>query len=148
MITESISVKGNLEILVLDENKQVKDSRKINNLVVSTGKNYIAARMTSNANVIMSHMAIGVANVAPAVSDTLLLGELARAAFDSVTLTGNTISYVTTYNPGVGTGTLAEAGIFNNATANTGEMLCRTRFNEVNKAAGDTVVITWNVTIQ
>jgi hypothetical protein len=148
MITESISVKGNLEILVLDENKQIKDSRKINNLVVAGGKNYIAARMTSNANVIMSHMAIGVANVAPSVSDTLLLGELARAAFDSVTLTANTISYVTTYNPGVGTGTLAEAGIFNNATANTGEMLCRTRFNEVNKAAGDTVVITWNVTIQ
>lgn len=148
MLTESITVKGNLEILVLDENKQVKDQRKINNLVVSGGKNYIAARMTSNANVIMSHMAIGVANIAPTVSDTLLLGELARVAFDSVTVTANTISYVTTYSPGTGTGTLAEAGIFNSATANTGEMLCRTRFNEVNKAAGDTIVITWNVSVQ
>lgn len=148
MLTESITVKGNLEILVLDEQKQVKDQRKINNLVVAVGKNYIAHRMMANSNVILSHMAIGVANVAPTVSDTLLLGEIARVAFDSATVTANTISYVTTFNPGTGTGTIAEAGIFNNPTANTGEMLCRTRFNEVNKAAGDTVVITWNVTVQ
>ena len=85
MLTDSFSIKGDLEVVVLDKENQVKDFRKINNLVVSAGKNYIAARMTSNANVIMSHMAVGVANVAPTVSDTLLLGELTRIAFDSVT---------------------------------------------------------------
>lgn len=148
MLTESISVKGDLEIVVLDEQKQLKDHRKINNLVVSGGKNYIAARMTSNANVIMSHMAIGTGNISPTVSDTLLVGEITRVTFDSVATAANTITYVTTFNPGVGTGTVSEAGIFNHPTANTGTMLCRTRFNEINKAASDTIVITWNITVQ
>lgn len=148
MFTESISIKGNLEIVVLDKDNKVKDQRKINNLVVAGGKNYIAARMTSNANVVMSHMAIGSANVAPATSDTLLLGEITRVSFDSVTANANTITYIATYGAGVGTGTIAEAGIFNNPTVDTGEMLCRTRFNEVNKAVDDTIVITWNVTVQ
>lgn len=148
MITESISVKGNLDVTVYGSDKRIKDQRKINNLVVSIGKDYIASRMTSNSNVIMSHMAVGSANIAPTTSDTLLLGEIGRVALDSTGLVSNVITYSATFPSDTGTGTLSEAGIFNSETANTGTMLCRTRFNEVNKAADDVVVITWNITVE
>ncbi len=148
MITESVKIRGNLDIVVYDEQKQVKDHRKVKNLVVASGKTYIASRMESNAAVIMSHMAVGNGNVTPTTSDTVLLGEIDRVVLDSTTRTNNTLTYVTTFPAGIATGTLAEAGIFNDSTANTGTMLCRTNFNEVNKAAGDVVVITWNVVVE
>jgi len=145
MITESITVKGNLNVVLYDQNKNVKDTREVKNLVVASGKNYIANRMTSNANAIMSHMAVGSGNVSPTTADTALGSETARIALDSTTLAGNNITYVTTFSAGVGTGPITEAGIFNNSSAGT--MLCRTRFDVVNKSNTDIVVITWNVTV-
>lgn len=150
MFTESITAKGELSVVVVGPDGSEKDRRDIKNLVVAVGKNYISDRMQSNLSPVMSHMALGVANVAATTSQTLLLGESARVALDSNTITNNTITYVATFPAGtpLGGATLAEAGIFNDPTANTGTMLCRTRFNEVNKGNADIVVITWNVTIQ
>lgn len=146
MFTESVGLKGNLKIVVLDENKNVKETRHIKNLVVATGKSYIAQRMTANTTAIMSHMAIGSANVAPTTSDTALGSEITRVALDSANVTSNTITYVTTYGAGVGTGSITEAGIFN--APSSGTMLCRTRFDVVNKGNADIIVITWNVTVE
>ena len=145
MFTDSVKAKGNLRILVKDNAGGLKEDRKVENLVVTIGKNHIANRLTSNANVIMSHMAIGDSNTAAVVSQTTLGSELARVTLDSTTLDNATATYTATFGAGVGTGTLTEAGIFNSGS--TGVMLCRTNFNAVNKAYGDTVVITWNVTI-
>ena len=52
---------------------------------------------------------------------------------------------ITSFIAVVSTGAITEAGIFNALTAGT--MLCRTTFPVVNKAAGDSIVITWVVTI-
>lgn len=148
MIQDSLKVKGNLKIDIFDENQNLKDHRDVKNLVVAVGKDYIANRMASNVSVIMSDMAVGGANVSPTTSDTLLGAEIARVNLDSTTVTNNTIAYVATFPAGTGTGSLTEAGIFNNPSANSGTMLCRTRFDVVNKAAADTIVITWNVTVE
>lgn len=148
MITESVNLKGDLDVVLFDETGQVKDQRSVKNLVVAVGKSYIASRMTSNSGIVMSHMAIGVANIAPTTSQTLLLGENGRRALDSTGLVSNVVTYTSTFPAGTGTGTIAEAGIFNSPSANSGTMLCRTRFNEVNKGASDTIVITWNITVE
>jgi len=50
-----------------------------------------------------------------------------------------------TFGAGVGTGAVTEAGIFNASSAGT--MLCRTTFSVINKAAADTLGITWTVTV-
>ena len=145
MFTESINVKGNLEIILLDETGKQKDYRKVNNLVVAVGKDVIASRLVGNTLAVMSHMAVGTSNTTAVSSQTALGGELSRVALDSTTRSSNTITYVATFGAGSGTGALAEAGILN--AASTGNMLCRTTFSTVTKAAGDTVVITWNVTV-
>lgn len=148
MITESVNIKGNLDVVLLDDSGQIKDKRSIKNLVVAVGKSYIASRMSSNSDTIMSHMAIGTANITPTTSQTLLLGEVGRRVLDSTGLVSNVITYTSTFPAGTGTGTIAEAGVFNSPSANSGTMLCRTRFNEVNKGASDTIVITWNITVE
>ena len=145
MFTESINVKGNLEVILLDETGNQKDYRKINNLVVAVGKETIASRMVGNTTAIMSHMAVGSSNTAAATSQTALGTELGRVALDSSTRASNTITYVATFPAGTGTGSITEAGILN--ASSSGNMLCRTAFGVVTKAAGDTVIITWNVTV-
>ena len=145
MFTESIKVKGNLEVLLLDENGIKKDYRKVDNLVVAVGKDVIAARLLGNTLAVMSHMAVGTSATAAATSQTALGGEVGRVALDSSTRSSNTLTYIATFPAGTGTGSLAEAGILN--AASTGNMLCRTTFSTVSKAAGDTVVVTWNVTV-
>ena len=145
MFTETVNVKGNLEVVLLDETGTQKDYRKVNNLVVAVGKDVIASRLVGNSLPIMSHMAVGDSGTAAATSQTALGSELGRVGLDSTTRSSNTITYVATFPAGTGTGSLAEAGIFNDVA--TGNMLCRTVFSTVTKAAGDTVVVTWNVTV-
>ena len=145
MFTESVSIKGNLQVVLLDENGHQKDYRKVNNLVVAVGKDVIAARLLGNTLAVMSHMAVGSDNTAAATAQTALGGELGRVALDSAARTSNVLTYIATFPAGTGTGALTEAGILNDPAS--GNMLCRTTFSTVNKAAGDTIVITWNVTV-
>jgi hypothetical protein len=145
MFTESVSIKGNLEVILLDEKGIQKDYRKIDNLVVAVGKQVIAARLIGNTIAIPSHMALGTDNTAAATSQTALGGELGRVVFDSTARTTNVLTYVATFPAGTATGALTEAAILN--ASSTGNMLCRTTFSTVNKAVGDTIVITWNVTV-
>lgn len=145
MFTESVKILGNLDVTLLDSDGIVKDTRSIKNLVVAVGKDLIASRLVGNSLPIPSHMALGSSSTAAATSQTALGSELGRVSLDSTSRTNNTISYVATFPAGTGTGSVEEAGIFNAGTS--GNMLCRTTFSAVNKAAGDTVVVTWNVTV-
>ena len=145
MFTESVNVKGNLEVILLDETGKQKDYRKVNNLVVAVGKDVIASRLVGNTSAIMSHMAVGSSSTTATTSQTALGTELGRVALDSSSRASNTITYVATFPAGTGTGSITEAGILN--ASSSGNMLCRTVFGVVTKASGDTVVITWNVTV-
>ena len=70
MFTESVNIKGNLEVILLDENGNKKDYRKVNNLVVAVGKDVIASRLVGNALAVMSHMAVGSSTTPAATSQT------------------------------------------------------------------------------
>ena len=145
MFTELVNIKGNLEVILLDENGNQKDYRKVENLVVAVGKEVIAARLLGNTLAVMSHMAVGSDSTAAATGQTALGAELGRVVFDSTARAANVNTYIATFPAGTGTGALTEAAILN--ASSTGNMLCRTTFSVVNKASGDTVVITWNVTV-
>lgn len=145
MFTETVNVTGRLKIVRLDESGNEREVREVKNLIVAVGKNIITSRLVGNTTAIPSHMAVGSSNTAATTAQTALGTELSRVTLTSSTRTNNTIAYIATFPAGVGTGTITEAGIFN--AGSSGSMLCRTNFNEVNKAAGDVIVITWNVTI-
>lgn len=142
---EMIKASGRLNIQILGTDGQVKDEQTVDNLVVSTGLGFIASRMKDATAVVMSHMAVGSGTGAAAAGNTGLGTELNRVALTSTTVTANAIAYTASFGPAVGTGAITEAGLFNAGT--NGTMLCRTVFSVVNKEAGDTMVITWTVTI-
>ena len=145
-LNEQLSMKGELSVVVRDETTGlIKQSFKVPNLVVTVGKNYIASRMVGTAATVMSHMAIGTGTTTPVVGNTALVTEGGRVALSSFTASTNTVTASATFPAGTGTGAIAEAGIFNAASAGT--LLCRTTFPVVNKEAGDSIAITWVVTV-
>lgn len=141
-----LKVTGRLRVELRDELGRIKDVRDVDNLVVTAGKNFIADRMKNNSTA-MSHMEVGTNSTAAAAGDTALGAAVAssRTALTSTTVTTNSVAYVCTFGAGVGTGALTEAGIFNAGSGGT--MLCRTVFSTITKAAGDSMTITWTVTI-
>lgn len=144
-LNENLKMKGELSIVVRGENGQVKKTLHVPNLVVSVGKNYIASRIVGTSSTIMSHMAIGTGTATPAAGDTTLGTEAGRVLLASGTASTNTVTYTATFPAGTGTGAITEAGVFNQNSAGT--LLCRTTFPVVNKAAGDSIAITWVVTV-
>lgn len=145
MLHDTIKMTGDLKIVLTDENGQIKHEQEIKNLVVTTGKNFIASRMKDATATAMSHMAIGTGTVAAAVGDTTLGTEAGRVALTSTTVTNNNVAYAATFPAGTGTGAITEAGILNASSAGT--LLCRTVFSVINKGAADTLGITWTVTV-
>lgn len=123
--------------------------KTVPNLVVTSGLGFIAARMaTTGQPTQMTHMAIGSSSQTPAAGDTALIAQLgSRVALSTAggTPSGSTVTYTASFGAGVSTGAVVEAGIFNAATAGT--MLCRTTFPVINKNAGDSLVITWVITV-
>ena len=146
MISEStLSAKGNVQLEVFDKDGNLKESQEIKNVVVTVGLGYIASRMKDATATAMSHMAIGSDNTAAAAGNTALGTELGRVALTSTTVTSNSVAYVGDFPAGTGTGAVVEAGILNAGSGGT--LLCRTVFSVVNKAAADTLKITWTVTV-
>ena len=145
MITEeNLKATGELTIVVKNESGEVKTTLQVPNMVVTTGKNFIASRMKDATATAMTHMSIGTSNAVPAIGQTALTTEVTRVALTSTLVSNNTITYAATFPTG-SSGAMQEAGIFNAGTAGT--MLCRTTFPVVTKATGDTIAITWVVTI-
>lgn len=147
MLEETLRLTGKVNLVLTGPDGEVKDTRDIDNLVVLAGRAFIASRMKDATATVMSHMAVGTNNTTPVAGDTTLGAEIAasRTALTSTTVTSNAVAYVCTFGPGVGTGAIVEAGIFNASSAGT--LLCRTIFSVINKAAADTLTITWTVTI-
>lgn len=146
MLNENLKLRGDVALVLKDKNGNVKEKREINNLIVSAGLTFICSRMAGTSANVMSHMALGSGTTAAAAGQTDLVSILgSREALDSSTASSNTITYVSSFEAGEGTGAVTEAGIFNAASG--GDMLCRTVFSVVNKEADDTMSVTWTITL-
>ena len=153
MQNDKLSIKGHLEIILTDENGQIKDTRSIPNRVVTVGKELIAERlMTTTPGAgfgVMTHMGIGTDGTTPVDGNTALGAQWgARSTLSTPTRSGKTITYSCIFGPDTPNSTtteVKEAGIFNAATGGT--MLCRTSFGTITKSATDTLTINWNVTV-
>lgn len=161
-----IECGGTLQIAHFGPDGELIEERMYSNIVTTVGKQWIAARMKSTLGgyqspAEMANMAVGGSatvglnptKTTPGIDNTALsanptLSELARVALTvpGGTVSGAVVTYAASFPANTGTGSLIEAGIFN---ANSGgTMLCKTSYDVVNKAANDSIAITWTVTIQ
>lgn len=148
MVEETIKLKGNLHIVVRDEQGNIKEEREEKNLVVTAGLNHIASRLAdSSSPTRMGYMELGTGTTSAAAGDTTLQTAISgsRTALTSFSASGAVATAVATFGAGTGTGAVTEAGIFN--ASSSGTMLCRTVFSVVNKGASDSMTITWTITV-
>jgi hypothetical protein len=144
---DTVEMRGRLRLHLVraDGSEQVVET---DNLVVTAGKGIIADRMkAAPAMAAISHASVGTSATAPAAGDVALGAEVAgsRTALQATNVVGAAINYAAILGPGVGTGALVEAGLFNAVSGPT--MLARATFAVINKAAGDTLNIAWAVTV-
>lgn len=146
---ESVKFKGIVDIVLTDENGNIKQQETVENMIVATGLAHIASRVLGVAQAVMGWVAVGTGTTAEAITQTALVAEAARVASTptnvTTTRTNDTVQHVATFLAGTGTGALTEAGIFNASSA--GIMLNRVVFPTVNKGASDTLTVTWKIKI-
>lgn len=150
MLQDSIHPIGWLECILTDEFGNEKLRQPAINLVVETGKQLFARRMsgmTAGTSAEISHMAVGSSNTTVVAGDVALGAMIPSAivALDTISTATHIISMTATFGPGVGTGQISEAGLFN--AASSGVMVCRTVFNTFEKFAPDTLTINWNLSV-
>ena len=146
MFSDELKIKGRLVVERFDTDGESVEIREIDNLVVQTGKVFIAERILLPTADVMSHMAVGIGTIIPVSTNVGLTSEIARVSISAAANADNVITYVGVFPAGVGTGPITEAGIFNAAV--DGTMLSHTTFAVVNKGENDSVSITWSITIQ
>lgn len=147
-VDSGVKAMGLVTVTKTNKFGEVTDKFEVPNLVVDAGKIYIAGKMIAEAldtPVHMSHMGIGTGTASPAGGDTSLGTQTGRVLLSGNLQDTNSITYTATFPAGTGTGAITEAGVFNASSGGT--MLCRTVFPVVNKQAGDTIAVTWKVTV-
>lgn len=148
MLNDNISIKGKLKVTVVDTTTgMIKYDINIPNLVVTTGKELIAARLAGTSEDVIGWMAVGTDGTTAVAGDTTLVAEVARVAttVSGGTPNSNTVEYVAVYPAGTAIGSLEEAGLFNAGVSGT--MLARTTYSVINKGAADEMTITWTITV-
>lgn len=142
IVANSMDLEYTLHAVLKDASGNVKQERQIHNTVTAAGKNAIADQLLAAPTLGKpTHMSIGTGTP----GSNALGSQLDRNALTSKTRTGAVVTMVGFWAAGDGTGAITEAGVFDAATA--GNMLLSTSFAAVNKAAGDTLEITWTLTI-
>jgi len=143
-MNDTFKIKGKLHIKLFDENGNLKEERKIHNTVTNAGLyGLLDQALASPTLAKVGWMAIGTGSPAA----TLLGTEIDRNALTSKTRSNAVLTMVADWAAGDGTGAITEAGLFDVVTANTVNMWCSASFSVINKAAADTLQISWTLTI-
>jgi hypothetical protein len=121
------------------------------NVVVTVGIQYLTSWLTAatHATSFMPYMGLGTGSTTPVVGLTDLQTPLPTRVLGTLTSSASIWQNVSTFGPGINTGTITEAGLFSvNWTYPTpaGTMFAYQTFGAVSKGAGDTFILTWTVT--
>lgn len=117
MLHSSVKLTGKLVIKKFDDSNKLVYETEVKNLVVTSGKQFIASRIVESSADVMGFMAIGDDASSASTVQTTLVNELARVAVDSKTASGVNSTFVATFPAGTGTGNIVEASITNTSGA-------------------------------
>ena len=142
---DGIFPKGNMKLELFDEHGNLKDVREVHNTVTTLGKYCCADQVLASPSIAKpGWMELGTGSPAATILGAYIAGS--RTALDSKTRSNAVVTMICTFGAGVGTGAITEAGIFNVVTQNTTDLIVSASFSVINKAAGDSLVVTWTLT--
>jgi len=135
----------NMVLELFDEAGNLKDTRRVHNTVTQAGKNGLMDQMMATPSLAKAGwMELGTGMGGTTTLNAYIAGS--RVALTSKLRSTNVVTMVGDFGAGVGTGAVTEAGIFDVVTQNTVNMWCYSSFTVINKAAGDSLKITWTLT--
>ena len=142
MVEDYLRMDVNCFVRLYGPDGNLKEYREIHNAVTTAGKDGFADQVLAAPSLNkITHMAIGTGSPAANALGT----ELDRNAFTSKSRTGAVVTVVGDWLAGDGTGAITEAGTFDAGAA--GNMWMSASFAVINKAAADTLTITWTLTV-
>ena len=153
---EQVGMKGWIKIDHMDKNGALIESVETPNMVVDVGFAEVAGLFCSDVAAgftAFDYIGVGTGVTAATYTNTTLgteitTADLARAASTGTvsqeTVSGVTAQFVHQFSVTT-TNAITESAVFNAGTA--GKMLCRQTFSAINVASGDTLQITWRVTV-
>ena len=146
---ENNAMVGEVEVSLYGKDGILKEYRKSKNLTTTVGFQVVCDMMGQKAGQPLGfdYCGVGLGTTAPAIGDTTLESETARVEGGYARTTDTIWRNKATFGAGVGTGTIRESGMFNNAAADSETILCRQTFGAITKGASDTLVVTWQYTL-
>ena len=151
-IVESMKLRGRLRIVAKHADGTVFGVRDIANLITFAGYAEVAQLIGYNlSGTVFRYIGSGTGASAATTGDTDLgtqVGDKQTATVTNTTTneTNDTVHFVAT-QAYTGTSAITEAGLFNNSTAATGDMLARQVFSALNVVNGDSIEFTWDIII-
>jgi hypothetical protein len=148
MIEDNLKVEGIVELELFGSDHILKHSETVNNLVTTAGKNFIVRRIKGDVEVIKS-ISIGSGTTPATLTDTVMGTLLAEndVLFTFVdTVNTNVLVNTTTFEEGIGTGTVNEIGLFSDSSPR--KLLCRTVVSTpFVKSPTDYLNVSWKIKI-
>jgi hypothetical protein len=148
----NLKLKGSYEFEIRDINGKVRDSWKVDNLVVNGGLAFITGLLTGTGTV-PTYIALGTDSTAVAGNQTTLVAEITDSGLEravatdtqvTTTVTDDTFQLAKTFTA-TGSKTIEEAGIFN--AASSGTMLSRALTTSKAIANGESIVVTYKLAL-
>lgn len=136
--------KDNVHIVLRGPDGKIKQEQTVHNLITTVGRNALVD-LWDDGTTKPAYMAIGTGTNAAAAGDTTLQTEADRNALTSRTTSSNVLTMVGDWAAGDGTAAITEAGVL--SASSGGTLFSRAVFSVINKAAGDTLSITWTYTM-
>ena len=145
---DNFKLHGAMQATLIRGDGSAQTFRK-DNMILDVGFDFIADAIgkSSNRPAVMTHVGIGSGTAAAAPGQTTLTAEIGprQAALYEHTAGTKTITFTGTFAPGVGTGAITEAAVFN-ALAD-GTILDRVVFGVINKGVDDTLIVVFTFTM-
>jgi len=143
----SLKISGHITLKLFGPDGSLKEKRSVHNVIVTAGKNFLAAWLAAatQADYFMRYLAIGTGTTGAQVSNTTLETEVGTRGAGTLSSSNNIWTNQVTFAAGNGTGAITEAGVFSASTSGT--LFARQTFAVINKAAGDELQVTWNITL-
>jgi len=145
---KNVEIMGKWYIKNYGPNGVLKEDISGKNVITENGLSFLASFLNSAVAGAgtwdMDQIAIGTDATAEAASNTALGTELARTTGTASYVSDAVYRVTATFAAGTGTGAIVEYGLFSSSTGGT--MFSRDTESVINKAAGDTLVVTTEIT--
>ena len=142
---DKITLKGHALIEVVHDSGRI-DIYEYDNIIVTTGRDRIAALFAQDSSAFPSHIAIGTGSVAVVVGDTALGTEVKRNAIGADSAISGVATFRVFFSKSDANGnTIAEAGVFDQSSGGT--MFSRLLISPtITKTSSVSINITWTYT--